>query len=157
MSRMPDNYIGIDEDRLKHVRAVGARASELAAELFGWDEQKCRDMFVLGYLHDVGYQYAPDQLQHEEIGGEILKHAGYRYWAEVYYHGVPNSPYRSDELFILNVADMETSKDGQRVTMNDRLNDIKQRYGDTSKQFIKADTLMRELQERIRQLLEAGN
>ena len=149
---MSSKCIGIDNDRLKHMRGVGIRASELAAELFGWNEEKCREMFVMGYLHDVGYHYSLDQLEHEEIGGAILRRSGYKYWAEVYHHGVPNSSYQSDELFILNVADMETSKDGHRITMDDRLDDIRQRYGEESEQFLKAAILIRELQDRIRQL-----
>ena len=140
-----DDYLKIDDDRLLHVRGVGERAEELAHELFDWDEDKCREMFVLGYLHDVGYQYSRDQLEHEEIGGELLKRAGYQYWREVYYHGVPEPEYQSDELMILNISDMETSKDGRRISMDERLADIADRYGDDSKQYIKAKKLVTEL------------
>lgn len=47
-------YIGIDDNRLAHMREVGRLCYELAADLFGWDEQRCRQMFIMGFLHDVG-------------------------------------------------------------------------------------------------------
>lgn len=67
-----DDYLRIDDDRLLHVRGVGERAEELSHELFDWNEEKCREMFVLGYLHDVGYQYSRNQPQHEGISGVLI-------------------------------------------------------------------------------------
>ena len=46
--------IGMDDNRLRHCRGVGMKASELGRTLFGWSDDKCREMFVMGYLHDVG-------------------------------------------------------------------------------------------------------
>ncbi|MCI6845344.1 MAG: HD domain-containing protein [Coriobacteriaceae bacterium] len=135
----------IDDDRLLHVRGVGERAEELANELLDWQEAKCRAMFMLGYLHDVCYQYSRNQLEHEEIGGELLKQAGYQCWREVYYHGVPEPEYQSGELMILNIADMETSKDGRRISMEERFADIANRYGSDSEQYTKAARLAAKL------------
>lgn len=146
---MDRGYLGIDNNRLLHMRAVGERAAELGKSLFGWDEGKCQELFVLGYLHDVGYQYSRLQLDHEEIGGLLLKTSGYKYWQEVYYHGVPGSSYQSDELLILNLADMGTSKDGRRISMAERLKDIAERYGDESEQYCKAAVLIKEIRERL--------
>ncbi|MDD7542352.1 MAG: HD domain-containing protein [Mobiluncus porci] len=146
---MDNRYIGIDDDRLRHMRGVGERAAELGRELFNWDEEKCKQMFVLGFLHDVGYQFSLDQLDHEEIGGNLLKDAGYAYWKEVFCHGNPNSDYWSDELLVLNLADMETSKDGRRISMEERLLDIAQRYGADSKQYLQANKIVGQLQQKI--------
>ena len=65
--------IGMDENRLRHCHGVGVKASELGRALFGWSDEKCREMFVMGYLHDVGYQFAHEQSEHEELGGDLLR------------------------------------------------------------------------------------
>ncbi|MBR6460184.1 MAG: phosphohydrolase [Actinomycetaceae bacterium] len=146
---MKNAFLGIDGDRLLHAQAVGERIAEIGREFFAWDERKCQEMFILGYLHDVGYRYSRNQLEHEEVGGLLLKEAGYKYWQEVYYHGVPDADYQSDELLALNMADMETSKSGQRISMDERLKDIANRYGDDSVQYRKAAALVEEITEQV--------
>lgn len=42
------SYIGITDNRLLHMRAVGRVCHMLARDVFGWDEARCRQMFVLG-------------------------------------------------------------------------------------------------------------
>ena len=74
---------------------------------------------------------------------------GYKHWREVYYHGNPDSPYDSDELFVLNLADMQTSSDGQRVTIEERLDDIASRYGNNSSQFILARRLAQSIEQKL--------
>lgn len=96
--------IGMDDNRLRHCRGVGMKASELGRTLFGWSDEKCRDMFVMGYLHDVGYQFAQEQSEHEELGGALLRSLGFTYWAEIFHHGNPDSTYRSEELLVLNLG-----------------------------------------------------
>ena len=146
---MNDGMIGISDDRLQHVRGVATRAYQLSKRLFGWDENKAQEMFFLGFVHDAGYQFSANQRQHEERGGNILRRSGYNYWREVYYHGSPGSPYQSDELFILNLADMQTSGKGERVSLQQRLDDIAARYGYSSEQYIRARALADELIDRL--------
>lgn len=141
--------IGISNNRLLHMRQVAARAQEISIEIFGWPEHKARSMFILGFLHDIGYAFSSDQRQHEELGGECLHEIGYKHWREVYYHGNPDSPYDSDELFVLNLADMQTSSGGQRVTMEERLDDIASRYGNDSLQFILAQRLAQSIEKKL--------
>ena len=141
--------LGMSDTRMLRSRQVGVRAYELARELFNWDEEKCGHMFVLGILHDVGYQFAQHQNDHPAIGGELLRATGYAYWREVAHHGIPGSVYQSDELFILNLADMQTSSTGARVSIGERLDDIASRYGDTSPQYTDACELAGELAERL--------
>ena len=117
-----------------------------------WDTLKCRELFVLGYLHDIGYQYSENQLQHERAGGELLEKSGYRYWKEVYYHGNPDAEYESDELTILNIADMETSNAGRRISMDERLESIADRYGSGSNQYVKAKRLVAQLKAYLQNL-----
>ena len=144
--------IGMDEDRLRHCRGVGMKASELGRILFGWSDEKCRDMFVMGYLHDVGYQFAHEQSEHEELGGALLRSLGFAYWAEIFHHGNPDSTYRSEELLVLNLADMLTSKDGSATTIPARLADIVSRYGVESTQYVAAKKLADVLVAQVREI-----
>lgn len=145
--------IGMDENRVRHCHGVGLKASELGRTLFGWSDEKCREMFVMGYLHDVGYQFAHDQAKHDEIGGELLRSLGFKYWAEIFHHGDPESTYQSDELLVLNLADMLTSKDGNPTTLSDRVVDIALRYGGVeSPQFITAWKLAEVLVSQVQKI-----
>lgn len=128
-------YIGIDDNRLAHMREVGRLCYELAADLFGWDEQRCRQMFIVGFLHDVGYEFSEKQTDHEEVGGALLADAGYAYAEPIRRHGDPEADFSDDRLLILNAADMSVSKNGQRVGFAARLADIAARYGEDSPQY----------------------
>ena len=109
-------------------------------------------MFVMGYLHDVGYQFAQEQSEHEELGGALLRSLGFTYWAEIFHHGDPDSPYRSNELLVLNLADMLTSKDGSATTIPARLTDIASRYGVESTQYVAAKKLADVLVAQVREI-----
>lgn len=144
--------IGMDENRLRHCRGVGMKASDLGRTLFGWSDDKCREMFVMGYLHDVGYQFAQEQSEHEELGGALLRSLGFTYWAEIFHHGDPDSNYQSDELLVLNLADMLTSRDGSATTIPARLTDIASRYGVESTQYVAAKKLADVLVAQVREI-----
>ena len=144
--------IGMDENRLRHCYGVGLKASELGRTLFGWSDEKCREMFVMGYLHDFGYQFAHDQADHGELSGELLRSLGFKYWEEIFHHGDPGSDYKSDELLVLNLADMLTSKDGNPTTLSDRVVDIAKRYGVESTQFATAWKLVEKLISQVQEI-----
>lgn len=127
----------ISNDRLKHSIEV-ARLMKKEAEAAGWSAQKCEEMFVLGYLHDIGYEFAERQSDHASIGGELLKKQGYPYWREVACHGKLDVDYDSEELALLNKADMRINSSGQQVSIDMRLQDIGTRYGMESVQYKEA-------------------
>jgi hypothetical protein len=102
------------------------------------DKQFCEDMFLLGMLHDFGYEFADIGYQHAMVGGEILKRSGYRYWQEVAEHGSETVENMTDELFILNLADMLTLPDGKSCGINERIAEIAQRYGGDSAAYRKS-------------------
>lgn len=107
------------------------------------DEFYAKKMFHLGLVHDIGYQFTDNNKQHAHVGGEFLKEEGYEYWREVYDHGDPNLMERpSDECFLLNIADMRTDSKGNRVTFDERLKDIGERYGTKSDEYILARKLI---------------
>ncbi|MDN5903574.1 HD domain-containing protein [Corynebacterium casei] len=152
MSDRHKDYIGIDDRRLLHVREVGRVCAELADSLFGWPESKSREMFILGFIHDVGYEYSSDQQQHEEIGGTILKPMGFKYAQEVYCHGNPEVTEMTHELLILNIADMSVNGSGQRVSFDQRLQDIENRYGVESSQYQNAVALTSKIESELERL-----
>ena len=149
------DVIGIGDDRLLHMRGVAERAYELAGELFHWPETKRREMFVLGFVHDIGYRFAHQQTDHEELGGSILQSSGYRYWREISSHGESESTYWSDELIVLNLADMQTGPNGERLSMDERLRDIGERYGSGSEQYVQAERLKGILETSLREVAGA--
>ena len=133
----------MDNDRLIHSYAVANKMVELGKEKNLLDEQ-LQELFLLGYLHDIGYQFGTNE-NHNMIGGNLLRNSNYKYWKEVYYHGIPNSEYKSLYLDILNTADMMIDKYGNDVGFEKRLDDIKNRYGEDSIQYINCVKIINEL------------
>lgn len=133
----------MDIDRLKHSYAVANKMVELGKEK-GLKENELNELFLLGYLHDIGYQYG-DNTNHNTTGGLLLKNNNYKYWKEVYYHGIPDSEYKSLYLEILNIADMMIDKYGNDVGFEKRLEDIKERYGKNSIQYRNCSKMISEL------------
>lgn len=133
-------------DRMKHCLAVAAKMKELALH----EPQKYpvdpEDAFVLGMLHDIGYEFAQEQREHAGRGGLILQKQDYKYWKEVYYHGIPQEEYDSPMLRLLNYADMTTGPTGAYMTIQERIDDIAERYGKGSPQETEAMRLADMLQ-----------
>ena len=133
----------MDENRLKHSLAVAKKMIEIGKE-YNLNDKELQDLFVLGFNHDIGYEYG-NNLNHEHIGGEILKRNNYKYWKEIYYHGDINAQYSSLYLEILNKADMQIDKYGNDVGYTKRLEDIKTRYGENSITHKNAEILVAKL------------
>ena len=133
----------MDNDRLKHSYAVANKMIELGKEK-RLSEIELQELFLLGYLHDIGYEFGTNE-NHNSIGGNLLKESNYKYWQEVYYHGIPNSEYKSLYLDILNTADMMIDKYGNDVGFDKRLEDIKSRYGEDSIQYVNCFKIVNEL------------
>jgi len=137
--------IGISNDRLIHSLNVGRLMEEISREKYNWDDQKCKEMFILGCVHDIGYEFSELQEEHPNIGGLLLKNSNYKYWKEVYYHGKVTNEYESEELNLLNIADMQINSFGEKVTIDERIQDIAKRYGDYSRQYFDVVSLREKL------------
>lgn len=133
---------------MTHQLSVARDLVEQAQSRGTYSEQELQNLFVLGYLHDIGYEFATDPDDHAAIGGEVLKRLGFTYWAEVANHGNPESSYSSAELDLLNSADMHTSSTGERVTYAERLQDIADRYGEDSPRYQNARTIIANLESK---------
>ena len=130
----------IDNERLKHIFAV-AKLMKDKAKMIGLDEEQ---MFTLGLLHDIGYEFGENN-DHNVVGYEILNKQNYMYSKEVLYHGKPNCEYKSLALDLLNFADMHIDKKGNYVSFEKRLEDIKNRRGERSLAYINSKKVIDEL------------
>ena len=134
----------ITNERYNHIIAVARLMMDETLKKYPDDEKKAEDMFVLGLLHDIGYEFG-DNLDHNDIGGHILERQNYKYFNEVKYHGVCESNYQSNELDLLNYADMHINARGDYVSFDERLEDIKNRRGGESQAYISSKKIIDEL------------
>lgn len=134
----------MDEDRIKHSLAVARKMVEIAKKN-NLGEEDIKNCFVIGYNHDIGYEFSIDKMEHNKIGGKILEANGFKYWKEIYYHGEINAEYESLYLKILNQADMQIDKYGNDVGYGKRLEDIKGRYGENSIVYNKCSKLIEKI------------
>ena len=135
----------LDNNRMKHSVGVGKKMKKLAGEISPGDKDFEQDMFLLGLLHDIGYEFSSEQDEHAQTGGNALRMNGYKYWKEIFYHGKPNAEYSSEALKILNIADLLTDAQGNEVSAKDRLLDVMGRYGKDSTQYKEFEKLAKEV------------
>lgn len=136
----------MDEERLKHSLGVAKKMVSIAQEL-GLDEEEQKELFILGFNHDIGYEYG-DSSDHGEVGGKLLEESEYKYWKEIYYHGKITDEYESLYLDILNTADMLIDGTGKDVGFDGRLKDIEERYGIDSAVYNRCRDLIDSLKEK---------
>jgi len=137
----------MDDDRLKHSISV-ARKMVSIAKKYNLTKEEINNCFVIGLNHDIGYEFNKSGESHGKVGGEILKNSGFKYWKEIYYHGLLNPDYKSIYLDILNMADMQIDKYGNDVEYFKRLEDIKSRYGEESNVYKTCYNLVSELKRK---------
>lgn len=134
-------------DRIKHSYSVALKMQEIGKKL-NLTEEQINELFILGFNHDIGYQFIKENESHSKVGGELLKQSNYKYWEEVYYHGEIDVNYSSLYLDILNLADMQIDKEGNDVGFYKRLLDIRERYGEESTVYKKCYTLTKRLKDK---------
>ena len=62
----------MDENRLKHSLAVARKMVEIA-KIKKLSEEDINICFVIGYNHDIGYEYTINGKDHNKVGGLLLK------------------------------------------------------------------------------------
>ena len=142
-------FIGLSDSRLFHMRGVAYKSYNLAREVFKMKEDVARSLFVMGLTHDFAYAFVKNQTDHEHEGGRILELSGFNWANSVFNHGDPDVDDWTNELLILNLADMTTSPDGKPITIDQRLEDIENRYGTNSIQATKARKLTKRIKEEL--------
>lgn len=149
--------VGITKDRTEHIIWVARRCADIAKER-GYNEDIQKQAFLMGWNHDIGYEYTIDpeahagegaQMIRESLGKKqeidypgsvnLLRHLSFCWWPEIQVHGFPKShpkrmidgkPYESEMLDILNIADITTMHTGRYCTPQERLDNlVKRGYG----------------------------
>lgn len=147
-------------DRYKHSQAVSAKACEIADNL-GYPQEVCVHLRIAGILHDVGYSPGLVQTgQHAYDGGLfLLEQPGLSNFApDVGWHSnakwegrargleEPLIPQPLTNLHrILWIADFTTSATGEPVTLQERIQGIRERYDEDSPVIKALDDSMPEL------------
>lgn len=125
----------ISENKLKHSIGVARNCYNIAISL-GLSEDDAKASFVMGLLHDIGYEQC-GVCGHAKVSGEyidkFLKN-GYAINNAISTHGDGKSCY-SIWHKILNTADLTTSYLGEAVSAQERIDGIKDFHGKDSKQY----------------------
>lgn len=136
----------ISDERMAHIRAVAEQAFRLAMAS-GLSEEEANAVYVLGFLHDVGYALA-DPSEHARCGADVLDACGYRFADAVRHHGNPDAEL-TRELAFLDVADLTVDGQGRLVTMDERMADIASRHGRNSEVTRRSQALADRLREEV--------
>ena len=134
----------MNNDRLNYSFSVARKMMDIAKNK-NLTEEEINNCFLIGFNHDIEYEFTINGVNHNFISGEILKRSGFKYWKEIYYHGEIDIEYSSLYLDILNQADMQIDKYGNDVSYDKRLEDIRERYGEESKMYSKCLKLVNEI------------
>lgn len=126
----------ISDNKLKHSLGVARRCAELAEEyLLSEEEQKA--CFVMGFLHDIGYESVTDITKHPQKSAEYVD--AFSNYCSLCTNAIQNhgKPAVNTSLFdiILNTADLTTDFEGKAVSVSDRLEGIRERHGENSPHY----------------------
>lgn len=135
--------MSISDERLLHSIGVARKMKEIVLSNPQKYDVTPDEAFFLGFIHDIGYEFTDDQTEHSKKGGELLRKQNYKFWKEVYYHGIPQTDYDSPMLRLLNYSDMIIDNAGKQVTVEERLAGIVERYGKGSSQELDAIELIK--------------
>lgn len=137
---MSKKYISISNDRLSHMLSVARKCYEIAKKE-GFEEDFCRKMWLIGWLHDIGYEFTTEKEKHPDISVELIQNLYVNIndvdINAIKYHG-RNPKKITDEWRILNTADMLIDSKGNDVGVMARLEDIECRFGRYSDTYLTA-------------------
>ena len=127
----------LNKDILQHSQAV----AELMLKISNRE-----DMYILGLLHDIGKLQGMSN--HAENGAVICRKLGFKFDKEIMYHGKMQADYDSYELNLLNMADLTVDNKGNVVGYSARIENIGERYGKQSSEYLAAKELANNLKEK---------
>lgn len=136
--------MGITNNKLCHCLGVARQCYKIAKEKYDFDEEAARGMFVVGFNHDIGYEFCDKPNEHPMESARMLDLAFGTYNSTIARHGNPCYE-QTISLRILNEADLTVSHTGDIITAEERLLGIKQRYGEDSREYINAIKLAKDL------------
>lgn len=134
----------ISDGKLKHSLGVAKACQQYGKEMHK-SEEYCDALFVMGFLHDIGYEKSPDT-NHPNVGGSMIesfiKHP--EMLEAIKSHGKKFEDFNTADI-ILNMSDLTVNSSGKPCTVYERLEDIKWRYGEDSEHFKNAMLLVKAL------------
>lgn len=133
-------YIGISENRMTHIIAVARKCYELAKNEYKMSEENARKMFLMGFIHDFGYEFSESNTEHPGVAVDIISSFNKVEWDQMLFaistHGNPQKFLGTTYQVILNEADLTIDHIGNTVTQEERCENIKERYGEDSEQYL---------------------
>lgn len=138
MKKLNDNDFPLS--RYRHCYSVGKKMYYYAKNVLKWREELCNEMFVLGNLHDIGYELNPDAFKHDEVLADTLRNK-YKYSDEIRYHSKLQYDYDSAAMRLLYFADMTVDGMGNWCTFEERLLDLETRYGKESEVYLESKAI----------------
>ena len=136
--------VGISNDRMQHILSVARQCYQIAKNKYHLSEDECRKAFIIGFLHDVGYEFSENNLERPTKGKELIQETLGVELLEIQEHGNPDAE-QTLFLSILNEADMTVDSKGNVVSVEDRLIDIKNRYSEDAIEYLKPLQLAKKL------------
>ena len=140
-----DKTAEFPENRYRHCFGVGQKMYWYAKLILKWPEEKCKKMFVLGNLHDIGYYFSADSFGHNEELFNILQN-DYKYAEAIRSHSYLQEGDISEELKLLYYGDATVDGSGNWVTYEQRLNDLANRHGIDSEVYKESKRVIQALQ-----------
>ena len=147
----------IDENRIKHMLSVARKCYMLAKEKYQISEEDARKYFLMGLIHDIGYEFSREASEHPDIGADILESAASKEWFSdqdwlaminaIRHHGKTTQYEYTIADYILNEADLTVDSQGNNVSIEERIEDIRVRYGNESRQHLNAVEMKKRLEK----------
>lgn len=127
----------ISEVKLKHIIGVARECREIARQI-GLNQDQQDACFVMGFLHDIGYEDCGDDISlHPEKGVDLL--LNYKHRELDCLNAIQNHGTKYKDLtvydYVLNLADLTIDYKGDNVSIEQRLEDIRGRYGADSEHY----------------------
>ena len=127
----------ISNNKLLHTVGV-ARQCEAIAKAKGLPADIQKACFVMGFLHDIGYEYVTDDITHHPQQGYDMLNCYQKYEPFIKTAIKNHGRCLTDmTLFdeILNTADLTINYIGEEVSIIERLADIEHRHGIESNHY----------------------
>ena len=130
---MAEEFIGISEDKIAHSLAVARKCYQIAKEEYELTETNARKVFLLGLIHDFGYEFSVEPEDHPSVAVNILASLNKvdidQMMFAILTHGKPARFIGTTYQAILNEADLTVDHKGNEVTMKERCDSVAERYG----------------------------
>lgn len=128
----------ISGNKLRHSLGVAKACQQYGRDMHK-SEEYCDALFVMGFLHDIGYEKSPDT-SHPSVGYNMIE----SFIKYIKNHGKKFKDLNTVDT-ILNMSDLTVSYNGKPCTVYERLDGIKKCCGEDSEHFKNAMLLFEAL------------